>query len=153
MPTNYLRSRNHPSPAGATRPGPQTSHPRIIEITAGSATLRAELLDTPAADRLWRALPLFSTAELWGDSLHFKIPLRSGRERNARLNGEPGAIYFWSHEERILIPYGQTPISRAREIRLPSPCNMLARSLSDTSLLKCVTPGEKVAIKAASNGT
>lgn len=153
MPTNYLRSRDHSSPAGADQPRPRASSPRIIEITVGSATLRAELLDTPGAERLWRALPLFSTAELWGDSVHFQVPLRTGRERNARLQGETGAIYFWSHEERILIPFGQTPISRGREIRLPSPCNVLARSLSDTTLLKCVTPGEKVTIKAASNGS
>jgi hypothetical protein len=125
---------------------------RVIEITVGRNTLRAELLDTPGADRLWAALPLFSTAEKWGDSLHFEIPVRSGRERNARLQGEAGYVYFWSNEERILIPFGETPISRAGEVRLPSPCNVLARCMDDTTVLKCVTPGEKVAIKAAANG-
>lgn len=152
MPTNYLRSRNRLEPARHKQPGPQTPLPRIIEITAGTATLRAELLDTPCAGRIWQALPLFSTAEMWGDSLHFQIPLRTGREPGACLNAEPDIIYYWSREERILIPFGQTPISRDGEIRLPSPCNMVARCLDDTSLLKSVTPGEKVTVRAASNG-
>lgn len=149
MPTNYLRSRDKPP---RPDPKPRSRSPRVIEITAGKEKFRAQLLDTPGADRVWAALPLFSTAERWGDSLHFEIPVRSGRERNARLNGEHGYIYFWSHEERILIPFGQTPISRTGEVRLPSPCNVLARALDDTSVLQSVTPGEKVTIKAAANG-
>lgn len=152
MPTNFLRSRDRPRPAGRHQPGSQTPLPRIMEITAGTTTLRAELLDTPGADRIWQALPLFSTAEVWGSSVHFQIPLRTGREPGACLNGEHGIIYYWSREERILIPFGETPISRDGEIRLPSPCNMVARCLDDTSLLKSVTPGEKVAVRAASNG-
>lgn len=152
MPTNYLRSRNTSTKASSTPARQGRGISRIIEITVGRNKLRAELLDTPGADRIWAALPLFSAAETWGDSIHFEVPIRSGRERNARLQGEVGYIYFWSHEERILIPFGETPISRAGEIRLPSPCNVLARCLDDTTVLKCVTPGEKVAIKAAANG-
>lgn len=152
MPTNYLRSRNTAIRASSAPAQKRRGGPRVIDITVGRTTLRAELLDTPGADRIWAALPLFATAETWGDSVHFEIPVRSGRERNARLQGEAGYIYLWSHEERILIPFGETPISRTGEIRLPSPCNVLARSLDDTTVLKCVTPGEKVTIKAATNG-
>jgi len=153
MPTNYLRRRNDAVKAGPGQidRGRRVS-PRIIEITVGGVTLRAEILDSPTAERLWTALPLFSTAERWGDAVHFEIPVPSGRERNARTLGEPGLIYFWSHEERLVIPFGKTPISRPGEVRLPAPCNIVARSLVDTSLLKCVSPGEKVSVKAATKG-
>lgn len=150
MPTNYLRSRNDASPVGSAAPKGR-GQLRIIEITIGRARLRAQLFDTAGADRLWAALPLFSTAETWGNSIHFEVPVHSGRERNARLLGDVGLIYYQSHEERILIPFGQTPISRQGEIRLPAPCNVVARCMNDTTVLKYVTPGEKVSIKAASN--
>ena len=104
---------------------------------------------TATADRLWAALPLFSTAETWGDSLHFELPIETGRERGARLNGELGEVYFWADDDRILIAFGPTPISRPNEIRLPRPCNVLARTQDDVRALKAVTPGEKVSVRRA----
>ena len=98
---------------------------------------------------LWAALPLFSTAETWGDSLHFETPIETGRERGARLSGKIGEIYFWADDDRVLIVFGPTPISRPDEIRLPRPCNVLARTSDDVRALKVVTPGEKVSIRQA----
>jgi hypothetical protein len=147
MPTNVLRNaprRTRPAADGCRGVGP-----REIEITAGGVTIRAVLADTATADRLWAALPLFSTAETWGQSLHFEVPIESGRERGARQLGELGEIYYWSDDDRVLIVFGPTPISRANEIRLPRPCNVLARTSDDVSALKPVTPGEKVRVRRA----
>ena len=145
MPTNLLRKT-----AAKTAPAARTeavAGPRLALITAGRIAIRLKLLETPTADRLWAALPLYSTAEPWGQSIHFETPIESGRERGARLHATRGEIFFWIEEDRILIPYGRTPISRPEEIRLPRPCNVWAEALDDVTLLKSVRPGEKIELR------
>lgn len=146
MPTNILRK-------SATRKAQtvkerRTSARRLAQLTAGSITIRIELADTPTADIVWQGLPLYSTAETWGASLHFETPLEAGRDRTARLNGIPGEIYFWVEEDRIIIPFGRTPVSRPGESRLQRPSNLWARALDDVTALSVVTPGEKVSLVA-----
>jgi hypothetical protein len=97
MPTNLLRDRNRAVPPDRELERHRARKPRDrrIVITAGRVKIRAQLLDTPTAERVWQALPLHSTAETWGQAIHFETPVESGRERNARLLSEPGDIYFW----------------------------------------------------------
>lgn len=144
MPTNLLRAKSKPRastspPAGGTR---------RVRIVAGRVAIRAELLDTPTADRIWAALPLFSTAETWGESIHFETPVESGRDRSARTLAVVGDIHFWTEDDRIMVPFGPTPISKSGEIRLPQPCNIWARAIDDVRALKDVRPGEKVSVSA-----
>jgi hypothetical protein len=147
MPTNLPRKkaplvRPHGRQAG------QTARRRIV-IKAGRVTIRAELLATPTADRIWAALPLHSTAETWGQAVHFETPVETGRERGARMLAQAGEICFWVEEDRVLIAFGPTPISRPGEKRLPSPCNVWANAIDDVTLLNVVAPGEKVSVTAA----
>ena len=151
MPTNLLRDHNkavRPDKAAEQRRTTVRAG-RCILIAAGRVTIRAQLLNTPTADRVWRALPLHSTAQTWGAAILFDTPVESGREHHARLLGEPGDIFFWVEEDRIVIAFGRTPISRPGEIRLPRPCNLWARALDDVGVLKAVRPGEKVSVTPA----
>jgi hypothetical protein len=145
MPTNILR--RAPAPRAA-RGAERAQAPRRVLIKAGRIAIRAELAETPTADRIWAALPIYSTAETWGQSLHFETPVETGRDRSARTLASEGDICFWVEDDRILIAFGPTPISRPGEIRLPRPCNIWARALSDVTLLKDVAPGEKVSVTA-----
>lgn len=151
MPTSLLRGRNQ-----AVRPDPDhkrrlatSPKDRRIVIDAGRAKVRAQLLDTPTADRLWHALPLYSTAQVWGACIHFETHAESGRERNARQFAELGDIYYWVEDDRVVIPFGPTPISRPGELRLPRPCNLWAHAIDDVGVLKVVRPGEKVSVTPA----
>lgn len=148
MPTNILRKR-YTAVSAKDRPEKPPPGRREILITAGRVRLRALLLATQTADRIWAALPLFSTAETWGQAIHFETPIETGRERGARLIGDVGDVYFWSDDDRILIVFGPTPISKPGEIRLPRPCNVWAKALDDVRVLKVVQPGEKVSVTAA----
>lgn len=148
MPTNILRNRARPRSAASAARQPAL---RRVAITAGRVTIRAELADTPTAARIAAALPLFSTAETWGDAIHFEVPIESGRERGARVNISAGDICYWSSDGRIIIGFGATPISRPGEIRLPQPSNIWARAIDDVTLLKGVLPGEKVSITAVTD--
>jgi uncharacterized protein len=147
MPTNILRNLIRPAErtAHVRRPG----RVRIAELTIGRFTIRLRLADTLTAARIWAALPLYSTAETWGESVHFQVPVRTGRERNARLNVAPGDICFWTEDERVIVGFGPTPLSRPDEIRLMRPCNIWAKALDDVTALLGIAPGERVALVAA----
>lgn len=146
MPTNLLRARDKPRPRAGT--GETTSgHVRRITITAGRVSIRAELVDTPTATRVWTALPLFSRAETWGAAVHFETPVETGRDRTARILVAPGDICYWSEEDRVVIAFGRTPISKPGEIRLQRPSNVWAKALDDVGALSVVRPGEKVTIE------
>lgn len=146
MPTNILRKAS--SRKSVARTERKASSPRRAQLTAGEVSIRIELADTPTADVVWQGLPLYSTAETWGSAIHFETPLEAGRDRTAKLNGVPGEIYFWVEEDRIIIPFGRTPISRPGETRLQRPSNVWAKALDDVTALAAVTPGEKIALTA-----
>ncbi len=145
-PTNILRDGNTKQPS---RPRPKTTQRREILIRAGAVALRARLLDTATADRIWSTLPLYSTAETWGKAVHFETHAETGREADAKWSVAPGELAFWCEEGRILIGFGMTPLSKPGEIRLPCPCNIWAAALDDVALLAKVRPGERVAVLEA----
>jgi len=144
-----LRHRGGKVRTGSGAGGSGTGLPRRILIRAGGVALRAQLLETATAERIWSQLPLFSTAETWGNAIHFETPVETGRERGARMLSQPGDLCFWVEQDRVLIAFGPTPISRGGEVRLPSPCNVWGKALDDVALLKDVVPGEKVSMTAA----
>jgi uncharacterized protein len=148
-PTNILR-RATAKPSIAAKPRQRRSGrgARQILIRVGRAAIRARLLDTPTAERIWQTLPIYSTAEIWGRAVLFETHADAGREAAARASVEPGDIAFQSEEDRIIIAYGATPTSRRGEMRLPSPCNVWAVALDPVEQLSAVRAGESVAVIA-----
>ncbi len=82
----------------------------------------------------------------WGRAIHFETPVDSGREPAAQALVGADDIGYWCEEDRVIIAFGATPISRPGERRLPTPCNIWAKALDDTSPLQSVVPGEKVVV-------
>ena len=122
---------------------------REIVIRAGKVAIRARLLKTPTAERIWGALPIYARARMWGHEVYFDAPVSSGREPEARDVVDAGEIAFWPDGEAIAIGFGPTPMSRKGEIRMASACNVWAVALDDVSLLKSVHPGEEIAVVEA----
>lgn len=147
MPTNYLRRSSKRAPPQSHPTSNSAQRPTTIELNISGISLTIELESTQSADRIAAALPLFSNVETWGDSIHFEIPVPGGRDRTARINGEPGALYYWAEDDRLILVFGPTPISGDGEIRLPRPCNLIGRTSDDMSGLKKIHPGQKVSMK------
>jgi uncharacterized protein len=147
MPTNILRGDNT-KPKGR-RPTRAAGEVRQVIIRAGKVVIRARLLDTVTAERIWQQLPIYSTAETWGQAIHFETPVETGRERTAKQGMKAGDIGYWTEDDRIIIGFGMTPISKMGEIRMPSPVNIWATALDDVTALASVRPGERVSVLAA----
>lgn len=145
MPTNILRADNK-KPVAAKKPARRAGSLREIVIRAGRIVIRARLLDTPTAERIWNQIPIYSSAVPWGHSIHFETTIESGREPGARQNVKAGDIVYWVEDDRIIIAWGMTPISKDGEIRMPSPVNIFARASDDVAALAAVRPGERVSI-------
>ena len=122
---------------------------REIVIRAGQVAIRARLLETPTADRIWEALPIYASANTWGREMYFPAPVSSDPEPGAKDVVDAGEIAFWPDGDAIAIGFGPTPISKRGEIRLASPCNVWAMALDDVAQLKGVYAGERVAVLEA----
>ena len=120
----------------------------IIRIVCGNVELRCSVLDTPTARSILAALPIESSALVWGDEVYFSVPVSAGPEHDARAVVEPGEIAFWPDGDAIAIGFGETPISAPGEIRLASPCNIWAAALDDVTALSEVKAGDKVRVSA-----
>src|SRR6266699_3094695 len=106
-----------------------------IRFDFGTLTLDADLLDTPTAQAVAKALPITSSVLTWGEEVYFEIPVKVAREAGARAVVTPGEIAYWPEGHCIALGYGRTPISQGDETRLASPCNIFAKALGDVKVL------------------
>jgi uncharacterized protein len=119
---------------------------REVLIQAGGVEIRARLLDTPTADQIWNALPIYASAQTWGPEVFFRTPVSADTEPEARDVVSPGEIVFWPDGDCIAIAFGPTPLSRYGELRLASPCNVWATAVDDVMCLRAVHAGEAIAV-------
>ncbi|MEQ1653097.1 MAG: cyclophilin-like fold protein [Hyphomicrobium sp.] len=120
---------------------------REVVIRAGDVTVRARVLNTPTAERIWAALPIVAAARTWGAEVYFDTDVTSAAEPDARETVKAGEIAFWPEGEAITIGFGPTPLSRTKaEIRFASPCNIWAQALDDVRQFKAVHAGEPISV-------
>ena len=121
---------------------------QLIEITAGSVSVTAELNDSETARRIYAALPLNAKASTWGDEIYFSIPVDCPAE-DARQEVEVGDLGYWLAGSGFCIFFGRTPMSSGDEPVAASPVNVFGRVQGDATVLTAVQGGEAVTIAAA----
>lgn len=124
---------------------------RHVLIRAGNVAIRARLLATPTADRIWQALPINASVQTWGKEVYFRTPVSQDLEPDARAVVSKGEIVFWPEGDAISIGFGPTPISKRGEIQFTSKCNVWAVALDDVDLLQAVYAGEQVSVEEAND--
>ena len=109
---------------------------KLIKIILGNLTLRAELNDSPTAQKIWEALPIETSFNTWGDEIYFSIPVEMELESNAQEVVQSGDLGYWPSGNAFCIFFGPTPISGEGEIRPASAVNMIGRVIDDATQLK-----------------
>lgn len=119
--------------------------PRQISIRAGSVTAKAELLDNETAKAIWKALPINSTVNTWGDEIYFSIPVTVS-SKNGKEVVNAGDIAYWPPGKAFCIFFGLTPASRGKEIRAASTVNIFGKISGDPKVFSTVRDGEKISV-------
>ena len=121
---------------------------KFIAIEAGEISLEAELNDSETAARIYAALPLEGTANLWGDEIYFEIPLEIEAEPDAREEVEAGDLAYWPAGRAFCIFFGPTPVSTDSRPRAYSPVNVFGRVIGDPSRLSRVPQRQNLVVTA-----
>jgi len=122
-----------------------------ICIKVGSIEAIAELNDTRTAQAIWKALPIKSQVNLWGEEVYFSIPLSLKLEGGQKLVNI-GDLGYWPQGNAFCIFFGPTPISEGGKIRPASAVTVFGRVTSDTTVFKQVALGTEITIEGVSNG-
>lgn len=118
-----------------------------IRIVWQSGEVTANLRETPTARELLRALPCVSTASTWGDEVYFRLPVKVKLEADARQVVDAGTVCFWVEGSSLALPFGPTPVSKGRECRLVTRCNVLGTIEGGANRLKSVRDGAAIRVE------
>jgi len=140
--------RKAPGPRPLKEEGEKLMAKKIL-IKAGEIEATATLKNSPTAVRLWEALPVEGSANLWGEEIYFSIPVEAELEKDAGEVVERGDLGFWPPGTAFCIFFGPTPASRGDEPRAASPVNLLGRVDGDPAIFKEVPSGARVVIDRA----
>ncbi|MEO1205642.1 MAG: cyclophilin-like fold protein [Pseudomonadota bacterium] len=119
---------------------------RYVLIRASNVAVRVKLRDTATADAIWNALPIYGQVQTWGEEVYFSAAVEQAREPDAKAVVDRGEVAYWPDGQAIAIGFGPTPISKADEIRLTSPCNIWADAVDDVGSFKSVEAGTHIAV-------
>jgi len=121
---------------------------RKITIKVENIKANAELNDSETAQEIWKALPIESNVNTWGDEIYFSMPVKIGLE-SAKAVVSEGDLGYWPPGTAFCVFFGPTPVSRGDEIRPASPVNIFGRMVVDAKIFKKVTPGARIIVEKA----
>jgi len=110
-----------------------------IRIQAEQVEMTATLNGTQTAQAIWDALPIESSAMLWGREVYFDVPVDLGEE-DAQATVPSGTIAFWPVGNCFCIFFGQTPAS---------PVNVVGTLDGDPDAFAKVASGETIRLEKA----
>ena len=117
------------------------------KITIHDISIIVNINKTYTSGKIWEMLPYTSINKKWGNENFFSFDINCPLEYDAKSVIELGDIVFWPEGKCIAIGYGSTPISKGKEIRLISKCNIWGKSTCNLHRLKKFSGQEKVKIE------
>ena len=118
-----------------------------IIISVENLSLEAEILDTPTGRAILKALPIESSANVWGDEIYFDIPISLEKEPDAREVVAVGDLGYWPVGSAFCIFFGPTPVSQGEVPQAYSPVNIFGKVLGDAKAFKTVEDGSLVRVE------
>jgi len=121
-----------------------------VKITFGKKETEAQLNDSETAKRIYEALPIEASANVWGEEIYFEIPVSVEEEKAySRQNMKVGELAYWPQGNAFCIFFGRTPASINSEPRAISNVNVIGMILkkAEAELFKSVKDGDKIRIE------
>jgi len=122
---------------------------RKILISTENITATATLKDNPTADAVWKALPLETRVNTWGDEIYFSIPIEMEQAEDASDVVNKGELGYWPPGKAFCIFFGLTPASCNSEIRAASAVNVFGSVEGNATIFKKVPDGAVIKIDKA----
>ena len=119
---------------------------RKILITISNLSVSAELNSSISADKIWEALPLSGSANVWGDEIYFEIPVSLKEVSDAQQEVEVGTLAYWPPGSALCVFFGKTPVSTSDKPKAYSPVNVLGSVDGDSKVFKIVKAGDQIVI-------
>ena len=119
---------------------------RKILITISNLSVSAELNNSVSADKIWEALPLSGSANVWGDEIYFEIPVSLKEVSDAQQEVEIGTLAYWPPGSGLCVFFGKTPVSTSDKPKAYSPVNILGLVDGDSKVFKIVEAGDQIVI-------
>jgi len=119
---------------------------RKILITISNLSVSAELNNSVSADKIWEALPLSGSANVWGDEIYFEIPVSLKEVSDAQQEVEIGTLAYWPPGSALCVFFGKTPVSTSDKPKAYSPVNILGSVGGDSKVFKIVKAGDQIVI-------
>ena len=119
---------------------------RKILITINNLSVSAELNDSVSANKIWGALPLSGSANVWGDEIYFEIPVSLKEVSDAQQEVDVGTLAYWPPGSALSVFFGKTPASTSDKPKAYSPVNILGSVDGDSKIFKIVKAGDQIVI-------
>ena len=119
---------------------------RKILITISNLSVSAELNNSVSADKIWEALPLSGSVNVWGDEIYFEIPVSLKEVSDAQQEVEVGTLAYWPPGSALCVFFGKTPVSTSDKPKAYSPVNVLGSVDGDSKVFKIVKAGDQIVI-------
>ena len=119
---------------------------RKILITISNLSVSAELNSSISADKIWEALPLSGSVNVWGDEIYFEIPVSLKEVSDAQQEVEIGTLAYWPPGSALCVFFGKTPVSTNDKPKAYSPVNVLGLVDGDSRVFKIVEAGDQIVI-------
>ena len=119
---------------------------RKILITISNLSVSAELNNSVSADKIWEALPLSGSANVWGDEIYFEIPVSLKEVSDAQQEVDVGTLAYWPPGSALCVFFGKTPVSTSDKPKAYSPVNILGSVGGDSKVFKIVKAGDQIVI-------
>ncbi|RMF98295.1 MAG: hypothetical protein D6734_00515 [Candidatus Schekmanbacteria bacterium] len=118
-----------------------------IKITFENFSITGLLHETSTAEKILKALPIKSKANLWGDEIYFSVNIDDKLDETAKEEVNEGDIGFWPEGPALCFFFGPTPISPPGKILPASAVNIVGKLEGDLSQLRTVKNAETIRIE------
>jgi len=121
---------------------------RIISPSIGEISAELTEENPNTLTEFLKILPISAKANLWGDEIYFKIPLKRVEAEHPRVAVKEGEIGIWIEDPSLCFFFGKTPVSQGEEIRAYSEVNVIGNIIGDPKILKKVKANEAITVEA-----